>query len=129
MALARDGEEIRQADPLDGFDFPSSWLSFSYFLSIRDERATSWSPSHGFGLTGESGWVEVTREGVRWLGDRGLLGDLLGLYEEWCLLGRPTLDDYEVTFEPHVRVARNVASDSLRLDRRHFRQLVTVRRG
>ncbi len=92
-----EGEEVQEGDAL-GLDFPSSWLSLSYFLSLRDDRATFWSPSRGFGLTSESGWVEVTREGVRWLGDSRIVDDLRGLYEEWCSLGRPALEDYEVTF-------------------------------
>ena len=134
IGAAQDGahppknEELHKTDPLDGFDFSTWCLSLSYFLSIRDQRATFWSPSHGFGLTAESGWAEVTRERVRWLGDKRIVDDLLGLYDEWCSLGRPSLENYEMTFEPHTdRSEEAPADDGLYVDRPLFRQRVTMR--
>ena len=50
-----EDEEVQQAEDLEGFDFANSWLSLTFFLSLRDERATFWSPARGFGLTSETG--------------------------------------------------------------------------
>ena len=71
--------------------------------------------------------MEVTREGVRWLGDRRIAEDLTRLYEQWCSLGRPALDDYEVTFHRHGDSSGKLPRNNVfHLDRP---ALPTARRG
>ena len=122
------GEQVQVGDPLDRFDVSRSLPGLAYFMSIRDRRTRFFSPSRGCGLTAESGWVEVCRDGVRWLGDRAIAETLYNLHEEWRSLGEPSLRDYEVSFEPRVVSANDRPAEQLFIDRRIFRQRVVVRR-
>ena len=121
------GEQVHIGDHLDGFDASRSLLGLAYYMSIRDRRARFFSPSHGCGLTAEGGWVEVDREGIRWLGDRTIVEDLHNLHEEWRSLGEPSLPYYEVWFEPRIICAGESPDEPLFLDRKLFRQRVVVK--
>lgn len=66
------GEEVHIGVDLDRFDASRSLLGLAYYMSIRDRRARFFTPSHGCGRAAEGGWAEVSREGVRWLGDERL---------------------------------------------------------
>ena len=121
------GEQVHIGRDLHGFDASRSLLGLAYYMSIRDRRARFFSPSRGCGLTAEGGWVEVSREGVRWLGDRTIAEDLYNLHEEWHSLGEPSLPDYEVWFEPRIGCADERPDASLFLDRKRFRQRVVVK--
>lgn len=120
------GEEVHIGDDLDGFDASRSLLGLAYYMSIRDRRARFFTPSHGCGLAAEGGWVEVSREGIRWMGDETIAEDLYNLHEEWRSLGEPSLPDYEVWFEPRI-CAGERPDEPLFLDRKLFRQRVIVR--
>jgi protein-L-isoaspartate(D-aspartate) O-methyltransferase len=97
---------------------------FLFFLGLADHRACH--TPHGPGLsTGRDGMAALAPDGIWWWKDESLAREIDRHYRQWDALGRPALEDYQVTFVP-VQDGGDGPAGGWQIERRFYRELLTL---
>ena len=97
---------------------------FLFFLGLQDRRAC-WAPLGPTLSDGPDGWAVLAPDGIRWWKNASLAGELDRHYRDWDAHGRPTMQDYQVSFVPIGREAEPPPG-GWQIERRFYRQLLTL---
>lgn len=97
---------------------------FLFYLGLEDRRAC-WAPDGPALSDGPNGWAALAPAGIRWWKDASLARELERRYHDWDARGRPTIQDYEITFWP-IDTRRDPPPGGWQIERRFYRQQLSL---
>ena len=97
---------------------------FLFFLGLQDRRACH-APQGPALSAGPDGWAALAPDGIWWWKDASLARELDRRYREWDALGRPALEDYQISFRP-IDADGHPPPGGWQIARRFYRELLTL---
>jgi protein-L-isoaspartate(D-aspartate) O-methyltransferase len=118
------GPRFAARPPGEPMDLTDDETDFLFFLGLEDRRAC-WAPQGPALSEGSGGWAALAPDGIWWWKDASLAGELDRHYRDWDALGRPALEDYQVSFVP-VDQAGGPPPGGWQITRRFYRELLSL---